>query len=174
MARLVPGRNEACSNGCGGLTALPEEEEGGCGSSNGRSAGGEMASMEHQLAQNERAAEVGLEVEITSSALNGQRNGKEKNVKDPDVVPLANGKKGRRPKGPAQTRRKTTRQTMGRCKRCGYLSSQEICKACVLLEGLNKNRPKNEIEVSSHAPEKEHGHMNGTTSAMQKLQLGAD
>jgi cytoplasmic tRNA 2-thiolation protein 1 len=174
MARLVPRGNEACSNGCSGLTALPEEEEGGCGSSNGRSAGGEMALMEHQLAQNERAAEAGLEVEITSSALNGQRNGKEKNVKDPNVMPLVNGKKGQRPKGPAQTRRKTTRQTMGRCKRCGYLSSQEICKACVLLEGLNKNRPKNEIEVSSHAPEGEHGHMNGTTSAMQKLQLGAD
>jgi cytoplasmic tRNA 2-thiolation protein 1 len=133
-----------------------------------------MALMEHQLAQNERAAEVGLEVEITSSALSGQRNGKEKNVKDPDVVPLVNDKKGQRPKGPAQTRRKTTRQTMGQCKRCGYLSSQEICKACVLLEGLNKNRPKNEIEVSSHAPEKEHGHMNGTINAMQKLQLGAD
>ena len=173
MARLVPGGNEACSNGCGGQTALLEEE-GGCGSSNGRSAGGEMASMEHQLAQNERAAEVGLEVEITSSALNEQQNGKEKNVKDPDVVPLVNGKKGQRPKGPAQTPRRTTRQTMGQCKRCGYLTSQEICKACILLKGLNKNRPKNEIEVSSHAPEKEHGHMNGTTSAMPKLQPGAD
>ena len=133
-----------------------------------------MASMEHQLAQNERAAEVGLEVEITSSALNGQQNDKKKNVKNPDVVPLVNSKKGQRPKGPAQTPRRTTRQTMGQCKRCGYLSSQEICKACILLEGLNKNRPKNEIEVSSHAPGKEHGHMNGTTSVMQKLQLGAD
>ena len=173
MARLVPGGNEVCGNGCGEQTALPEEEEGGCGSSNGRSAGGEMASMEHQLAQNERAAEVGLEVEITSNALNRQQNDK-KNVKNPDVVPLVNGKKGQRPKGPAQTPRKTTRQTLGQCKRCGYLSSQEICKACVLLEGLNKNRPKNEIEVGSHAPEKEHGHMNGTTSAMQKLKPGAD
>src|SRR5271154_5465324 len=50
MARLVPGGNEACSNGCGGQTALLEEEEGGCGTSNGRSAGGGMASMEHRLA----------------------------------------------------------------------------------------------------------------------------
>jgi cytoplasmic tRNA 2-thiolation protein 1 len=36
---------------------------------------------------------------------------------------------------------------MGQCSKCGYLSSQDVCKACVLLEGLNKNRPKNQIEV---------------------------
>ena len=28
------------------------------------------------------------------------------------------------------------------CKRCGYISSNEICKACVLLEGLNSGRAK--------------------------------
>ncbi len=26
----------------------------------------------------------------------------------------------------------------GTCERCGYMSSQAVCKACVLLEGLNK------------------------------------
>jgi len=26
----------------------------------------------------------------------------------------------------------------GTCKRCGYISSQQLCKACVMLEGLNK------------------------------------
>ncbi|XP_074643196.1 cytoplasmic tRNA 2-thiolation protein 1-like [Tubulanus polymorphus] len=30
----------------------------------------------------------------------------------------------------------------GRCTRCGYISSQSVCKACVLLEGLNKGLPK--------------------------------
>lgn len=30
----------------------------------------------------------------------------------------------------------------GTCERCGYLSSQAVCKACVLLEGLNKGLPK--------------------------------
>ena len=30
----------------------------------------------------------------------------------------------------------------GTCTRCGYLSSQEVCKACVLLEGLNKGLPR--------------------------------
>jgi len=30
----------------------------------------------------------------------------------------------------------------GTCSRCGYISSMALCKACVLLEGLNKGRPK--------------------------------
>ncbi|KAL3689290.1 hypothetical protein R1sor_015599 [Riccia sorocarpa] len=30
----------------------------------------------------------------------------------------------------------------GVCKRCGYISSQEFCKACVLLEGLNRGLPR--------------------------------
>ena len=28
------------------------------------------------------------------------------------------------------------------CQRCGYISSQELCKACILLEGLNKGLPR--------------------------------
>ncbi|BDA42367.1 Cytoplasmic tRNA 2-thiolation protein 1 [Coccomyxa sp. Obi] len=31
--------------------------------------------------------------------------------------------------------------TAGKCQRCGYISSQDVCKACVLLEGLNKGLP---------------------------------
>lgn len=27
------------------------------------------------------------------------------------------------------------------CQRCGYISSQNVCKACLLLEGLNKGLP---------------------------------
>ncbi|CAI9777928.1 unnamed protein product [Fraxinus pennsylvanica] len=30
----------------------------------------------------------------------------------------------------------------GNCERCGYISSQKWCKACVLLEGLNRGLPK--------------------------------
>ncbi|CAJ0646204.1 6834_t:CDS:2 [Entrophospora sp. SA101] len=30
----------------------------------------------------------------------------------------------------------------GMCKRCGYISSNELCKACVLLEGLNRGLPR--------------------------------
>lgn len=39
----------------------------------------------------------------------------------------------------------------GICERCGYVSSQKICKACVLLEGLNRGLPKLGIGKSSHA-----------------------
>lgn len=30
----------------------------------------------------------------------------------------------------------------GTCGRCGYISSQTLCKACVLLEGLNRGLPR--------------------------------
>lgn len=30
----------------------------------------------------------------------------------------------------------------GFCDRCGFVSSQQPCKACVLLEGLNRGLPK--------------------------------
>ncbi|XP_037082001.1 cytoplasmic tRNA 2-thiolation protein 1-like isoform X1 [Pollicipes pollicipes] len=30
----------------------------------------------------------------------------------------------------------------GTCTRCGYISSQAVCKACVLLEGLNQGQPR--------------------------------
>jgi cytoplasmic tRNA 2-thiolation protein 1 len=29
----------------------------------------------------------------------------------------------------------------GKCEECGYISSQRICKACVLLAGLNQGLP---------------------------------
>ncbi|CAF87749.1 unnamed protein product, partial [Tetraodon nigroviridis] len=32
--------------------------------------------------------------------------------------------------------------TQGTCARCGYISSQPLCKSCVLLEGLNRGLPK--------------------------------
>lgn len=28
------------------------------------------------------------------------------------------------------------------CERCGYITSQAVCKACVLLEGLNSGKPR--------------------------------
>lgn len=37
------------------------------------------------------------------------------------------------------------------CIRCGFVSSQEICKACVLLEGLNRGLPKLGIGKSNKA-----------------------
>lgn len=39
--------------------------------------------------------------------------------------------------------------SQGICQRCGYISSMEVCKACILLEGLNKGKPKLGIGKSS-------------------------
>jgi len=37
----------------------------------------------------------------------------------------------------------------GICSRCKYISSQELCKACVMLDGLNKGMPRLGIGKSS-------------------------
>lgn len=39
--------------------------------------------------------------------------------------------------------------TQGVCEKCHYISSQTVCKACVMLEGLNKGLPKLGIGKSS-------------------------
>ncbi|TID14839.1 hypothetical protein CANINC_004510 [Pichia inconspicua] len=39
-----------------------------------------------------------------------------------------------------------------RCERCGYLSMNKICKACILLEGLEANRPKLDIIKDGDTP----------------------
>lgn len=128
MAALVPPEvsgSATCGDG--------EEAAGGCGSSNGRSSGGEMAEMERRLAENEAASALEVEVTLPSGPAN--------------VQPHA---KSSRPSGSAKKqpgRRKITKQVMGQCEKCGYISSQKICKACTLLEGLNKNRPKTAIEI---------------------------
>lgn len=80
-----------------------------------------MADMEKNLRDDDNAQ--GREIEIT---MQGQTHDKTK---------------------PVRQQKKLPRQQMGRCSRCGYLSSQAVCKACMLLEGLNKNRPKMEIQV---------------------------
>ena len=48
---------------------------------------------------------------------------------------------------PIRLKKKTEDQKLGKCERCGYLSSQKVCKACVLLDGLNKARPRTAIAV---------------------------
>jgi cytoplasmic tRNA 2-thiolation protein 1 len=142
MAKLVPEEVsgiKACA-GSGPKTAVDEgEETGGCGSANGRSSGGEMASMEKQLAANQLAE--GLEVEITSGGASFLRERKD-HPRPASIISTTSSvsKKDRTP-------RKLPSQKMGQCTRCGYLSSQAVCKACMLLEGLNKNRPKMQIEI---------------------------
>ncbi len=128
MARLVPKEVSGTNAAEGGKDVLVIDGEaegaGGCGSANGRSNGGEMADMEKQLLENGTAQD--RETEITVPGQSHDRNCK-RNKRMPKKLP---------------------KQQMGKCTRCGYLSSQDICKACKLLEGLNKNRPRTEIQVS--------------------------
>lgn len=138
MAKLVPAEVTGishCKSQKVSLATTNEEEEGngGCGTS-GRSSGGEMADMEKKLQADEEASGREIDVaSIASNTTNGQRQ---------DRIDKPEARKGAKKDG-----RKLTKQTLGTCKKCGYMSSQDICKACVLLEGLNKNRPKMEIEV---------------------------
>ena len=140
MARLVPEEVTGISQCKSQKVSLSsadgmDEGAGGCGSANGRSSGGEMAEMEKKLQQDEEAAEREVEITSPSNGVSGQRH--DRIAAKPELRSGAKGGSGR----------KLVRQTLGTCKRCGYMSSQEICKACVLLEGLNKNRPKMEIEI---------------------------
>ncbi|RBR15412.1 uncharacterized protein FIESC28_07347 [Fusarium coffeatum] len=117
MARLTPDKGQgAC--GC-------DEGEGigGCGSANGRTSGNEMAQIEASLKKQPESA--ALETEITA-------NGTPKD----DAVPLpVRTKKPKQKEGPS-----APKQSLGKCVKCGYMSSQAMCQACTLLEGLNKNR----------------------------------
>lgn len=133
MARLVPGQtNDGCgckNKGAAAAKAAEDDSIGGCGSADGRSAGGEMAIMEKQLRENERAADDGLETEVATPRSSGQRHDRPRR---PGTGPVDNGSNVPiRPK-----------QKLGICERCGYMSSQKLCQACMLLEGLNKNRPE--------------------------------
>ncbi|KAF5691429.1 putative NCS6 with role in invasive growth [Fusarium denticulatum] len=114
MARLTPDKGQAAC-GCDGGEGL-----GGCGSANGRTSGNEMAQVEASLKKKHESA--ALETEITS---NGTPKG--------DAVPL-----------PIRTKKQketpAPKQNLGKCVKCGYMSSQTMCQACTLLEGLNKNR----------------------------------
>lgn len=98
-----------------------------------------MAKMEQALAQNDVAATAGLETEITLAAVDSKPS--KKNSKKPKEP--ANGSHANN-----QGSKKVSKQTMGKCAKCGYISSQTICKACTLLEGLNKSRPKTAIGVN--------------------------
>lgn len=146
MAALVPPELSA-SAACAGEG---EESVNGCGSANGRSSGGEMAALEKRLAENETA--TAREIEITLPA-NGDQSVHESAKQA--VPPSIHDKKKR-------GRRKLVKQVMGRCEKCGYLSSQSICKACMLLEGLNKARPATQIEVGAEDEE-------GSTTMMRQV-----
>lgn len=137
MARLVPGYAESsCGGACSNERAVnnAEDEVGGCGNSNSNSTVSETARMEQRLQENDKAESQQLEVEITTSkhANLEMANKHPARAKQTDSIAMKRG----------LVKHASGKQTMSRCERCGYLSSQAVCKACMLLEGLNKNRPK--------------------------------
>ncbi|KAI2636638.1 hypothetical protein GGS21DRAFT_489393 [Xylaria nigripes] len=129
MARLVPGAMpDSCACNEGESLSQPADEEeniGGCGSTSGRAGGGEMAAMEKQLKENEAAEVAGLETEVTISKT--KKSYSSNKVEPPKT----------RSAPPS-----IAKQKLGTCEKCGYMSSQRLCQACMLLEGLNKNRPE--------------------------------
>ncbi|KAL9105675.1 MAG: hypothetical protein Q9227_009193 [Pyrenula ochraceoflavens] len=138
MAKLVPSEVNSAT-ACGNSTQADGEEEavGGCGNSNGRSSGGEMAEMERRLAANEVSTSLETEVSLPGSSSEQQNQIRDSQPQLP------------RPRPKPTARRKIPKQEMGKCERCGYMSSQKICKACSLLEGLNKNRPSTTVTVAA-------------------------
>ncbi|KAI0178624.1 adenine nucleotide alpha hydrolases-like protein [Hypoxylon sp. FL1284] len=133
MARLVPGATQDPCR-CDGKSAsqrvsVDDDNIGGCGSADGRTIGGEMAAMEKRLRENEAAEADGLETEVTIKQVETRRHGTSSQI---------NGQ----PKALAVNLPIRPIQKLGTCEKCGYMSSQKLCQACMLLEGLNKNRPE--------------------------------
>lgn len=150
FAEMVPQeiRGRACAGEKGGgggakTTTAEEEDGGGCakGTTTGDdpSLGGEMSKFEKQLEANERAEDLETEVTLPELAPAAVQVGTKK---------AKNGKEKK--EGPAP---KTKQQQLGSCRKCGYMSSQELCKACVILDGLNKNRPQISIELGGEEEE---------------------
>ncbi|KAM5429401.1 cytosolic thiouridylase subunit Ctu1 [Microsporum canis] len=155
MAKLVPA--EVCGGtGCSSTKTATRNEvdefsSGGCGSQNGRSSGGEMADMEKKLTEDEDAKSRETEISLSSLPTKAGKT----ITKQTPAVSQARDKKQK----PLKT------QTMGQCERCGYMSSQKICKACMLLEGLNKNRPKTSVELVVGVEEEE-----GSSTLMRQME----
>jgi cytoplasmic tRNA 2-thiolation protein 1 len=150
MARLCPGYEESS---CGGTctsngvvaekTGDEEDEVGGCGTSNGVA---EMRRVDEALARKEHHLELDVD-----------QNG---SISTPSVAGTEKNDKKRR-----KSKKEPVKQTLGHCIRCGYMSSQSICKACTLLEGLNRNKPKREISVSSRPIEENQLDVNAVKQA---------
>ena len=122
MAKLVPsGIAESSTKSANNLAVEDDEASGGCGRTASETNMGDIAQMERQLRANEEAQELETEIAL------------------PTIEPLK--------LEDQRVPRKLPKKQLGRCIRCNYLSSQVICKACKLLEGLNKNRPQ--VEVTS-------------------------
>lgn len=156
MAKLVPGGEVTGTFGAKKDVLVVDGEVaddgvmGGCGSANGRSSGGEMASMEAKLRADDEAQE--REIDVTTTTTQKRHHTATATAATATISP---------PMSPPRTtnnnnnKKPPKKQHLGKCSQCGYLSSQAVCKACMLLQGLNKSRPKTEIRVGGVDEEKE-------------------
>ncbi|KAL2759492.1 hypothetical protein ACRALDRAFT_2038345 [Sodiomyces alcalophilus JCM 7366] len=119
MARLVPGMAPTGSCGCS-ATEEPVEDVAisGCGSRRGLVDGG-VPGLKTQHGQHTTCNDNSAELDLTGRYTDHPGT-KEKNIK---TTATASGG-----------------QKLGRCQNCGYMSSQTFCQACLLVEGLNRNR----------------------------------
>lgn len=130
------------------VATLVDSGSTGCSSGEASEEVSEMAALERKLEEEQEAAEQALEQEITSTSKN-----KHQRVRRPSNLPTSGllthesmAVVSKATKLSSRTT-KTVRQRMGQCERCGYLSSQVICKACMLLESLNRSRPRTSVAV---------------------------
>ncbi|GKT44079.1 cytoplasmic tRNA 2-thiolation protein 1 [Colletotrichum spaethianum] len=121
MARLVAG-GQSSSNACKGPSARAAEDDYtvGCGSQRGKASQGEIAQLDASLSQ--ATLDEGLETDFTGTV--AAKNGAQTKGR-----PVLNHALSSAPL-----------QTLGKCERCGYMSSQAVCQACLLVDGLNKNK----------------------------------
>jgi cytoplasmic tRNA 2-thiolation protein 1 len=120
--------------------------------------GEDMAALvPHEGSQSGKARQAAAVAEDESAGGCGSQNGRssggemaamEKRLAANDAAESHETEIGLPAKSFRPTGKQVKVQTMGYCEKCGYISSNRICKACSLLEGLNRNRPKTAIEVS--------------------------
>ncbi|WYZ35640.1 hypothetical protein EsH8_X_000287 [Colletotrichum jinshuiense] len=128
MARLVAGGpNSTCA--CKGTAARAVDEDyvTSCGSQQGKGSAGEIAQLNEALSQ--ATLDGDLETDFTSATTE-----KAEHATKTRFRPLRSGRNQATPGAPLQK--------LGKCERCGYMSSQAICQACLLVDGLNKNKPE--------------------------------
>ncbi|KAF6834402.1 PP-loop family protein [Colletotrichum musicola] len=122
MARLVGSRSNDCACHQRALADAGEEDyAAGSGSQNNKRVERDIADLDKPLSQTTR--HTSFETEFTSSA----------NTDAPTGPKSRPGLSKSVPTGGAL-------QNLGKCERCGYMSSQAICQACLLVDGLNKNK----------------------------------
>ncbi|CRK15227.1 hypothetical protein BN1708_011395 [Verticillium longisporum] len=111
-----------------GQGSAEDDDVPSCGSKQGHSMGSGLAVIEAK--SGEAAAERASEVDFTFT----------KNNKNKTQATRAT-----RKEASSITDTTSELQVLGKCKRCGYMTSQAYCQACLLVDSLNKNRPRLEI-----------------------------